>query len=349
MKVMLLTKIVSLLETDHPLELSELEIPEPGQGEILVKVSTCGVCHTELDEIEGRTAPPQLPVIPGHEVIGRVEKCGEQSQKFKPGDRVGVGWIHSSNGGEDENLSPDFRATGRDANGGYAEYMTVGEKYAYDIPSIFSDEEAAPLLCAGAVGYRALKLTNLTNGEPLGLTGFGGSAHIVIQLARHLYPESPVYVFARDESARKYALELGASWAGHTTERSPKKLQAIIDTTPVWKPVLEALYNLRPAGRLVINAIRKEEIDKKSLLGLSYHDQLWMEREIKSVANVTHFDIQEFLNIAAEIPIKPQVEIYPLEQANQALIDLKRLPVKGAKVLKIGNTTSTDSVNVVHT
>jgi len=312
-----------------------------------VKVSACGVCHTELDEIEGRTAPPQLPIIPGHEVIGRVEKCGAQSQKFKPGDRVGVGWIYSSNGGEDENLSPDFRATGRDANGGYAEYMTVGEKYAYDIPSIFSDEEAAPLLCAGAVGYRALKLTNLQNGEPLGLTGFGGSAHIVIQLARHLYPESPVYVFASDESTRKYALELGAVWAGDTTERSPKKLQAIIDTTPVWKPVLEALYNLRPAGRLVINAIRKEEIDKESLLGLSYHDQLWMEREIKSVANVTHFDIQEFLNIAAEIPIKPQVEIYPLEQANQALIDLKRLPVKGAKVLKIGNTTSMDAVNVI--
>lgn len=333
MRAMLLTKLVSLLETNEPLQLVDLTPPEPGPSEILLKVSACGVCHTELDEIEGRTAPPSLPVIPGHEVVGTVERVGENVTKLKVGDRLGVGWIHSSSGDLNENLSPDFRATGRDVHGGYVEYMTVGEDYAYRIPEVFTDVEAAPLLCAGAVGFRALKLTKLQNGQSLGLTGFGGSAHLVLQLARHLFPSSKTYVFARDPAAREFALELGAAWAGETTDRSPVKLDAIIDTTPAWKPVVEALNNLRPGGRLVINAIRKEDSDKDSLLGLSYHEQLWMEREIKSVANVTRHDIADFLPIAAEIPIKPQIETYTLDDANRALIDLKRAPVKGAKVL----------------
>ena len=332
---MLLNKIVSLHENEKPLQPADLPVPAPGEGEVLVKVSACGVCHTELDEIEGRTAPPQLPVVPGHEVIGRVARCGAAVTQLNIGDRVGVGWIHSSTGALDENLSPEFRATGRDVNGGYAEYLTVGERYAYPIPEVFSDAEAAPLLCAGAVGYRALKLARIENGQSLGLTGFGGSAHIVIQLARHLYPDSCVFVFARDAGARKFALELGASWAGDTTDRSPEPLHAVIDTTPVWKPVVEALTNLRPAGRLVINAIRKEDSDKEVLLDLSYHDQLWMEREVKTVANVTHFDIAEFLPIAAEIPIRPTVEHYRLEEANRALMELKRGPIQGAKVLVI--------------
>lgn len=336
MRAMLLNKIVSLQETEEPLQAADLPTPTPADGEVLVKVSVCGVCHTELDEIEGRTAPPQLPVVPGHEVIGRVERCGEGVSQLKVGDRVGVGWIHSSTGAADENLSPEFRATGRDVNGGYAEYLTVGEHYAYPIPDVFTDAEAAPLLCAGAVGYRALKLTRLKNGQSLGLTGFGGSAHIVIQLARHLFPESRVYVFARDEGARRFAVELRASWAGDTTDRSPEQLHAIIDTTPVWKPVVEALNNLRPAGRLVINAIRKEDSDKESLLDLSYHDQLWMEREVKTVANVTRFDIAEFLKIAAKIPIRPTVEQYRLKEANRALLDLKHGPIQGAKILLIG-------------
>ncbi|MEZ6049461.1 MAG: zinc-dependent alcohol dehydrogenase family protein [Planctomycetaceae bacterium] len=318
MKAMLLTRISSVAENDQPLEMVEIPMPQPGRGEVLIEVSVCGVCHTELDEIEGRTAPPRLPVVPGHEVIGRVVECGPEVVLLKVGDRVGVGWIYSSTGDEQENLSPRFMATGRDVNGGYAEYMTVGEQYAYPIPDIFSDAEAAPLLCAGAVGYRALKLTQLVDGERLGLTGFGGSAHIVIQLAKHLYPKSSVYVFARDQQAREHALELGAVWAGQTTDQAPEQLDAIIDTTPAWKPIVEALRNLAPAGRLVINAIRKEDHDKESLLELSYHDQLWMEREIKTVANVTHFDINEFLQIAAEIPIKPQIVTFPLEEANQA-------------------------------
>jgi propanol-preferring alcohol dehydrogenase len=335
MKAMILPKIVSLTNGDAPLELVDLPIPEPSAGELLVKVAACGVCHTELDEIEGRTAPPRLPVVLGHEVVGRVERLGTGVAKFRRGDRVGIGWIHSSSGGPDENLSTEFRATGRDVNGGYAEYMTVREDYAYPIPDVYSDEQAAPLLCAGAVGYRALKLTRLRNGDRLGLTGFGGSAHLVLQLARHLYPELEVYVFARDAEARNFALQLGAVWAGDTTDRAPQALHAIIDTTPVWKPVVEALANLRPGGRLVINAIRKEETDKEYLLNLSYHAHLWMEREIKTVANVTHHDIAEFLPLAAEVPLQVTVGTYPLEDANRALIELKRNPVKGAKVLLV--------------
>jgi propanol-preferring alcohol dehydrogenase len=255
--------------------------------------------------------------------------------RFRAGDRVGIGWIHSSSGGPDENLSSEFRATGRDVNGGYAEFMIARENYAYPIPEAFSNEHAAPLLCAGAVGYRALKLTNLRDGQRLGLTGFGGSAHLVLQLARHLFPQTQVYVFARDAEARAFAMRLGAAWAGDTSDRAPDKLHAVIDTTPAWKPVVEALANLRPGGRLVINAIRKEDADKDYLLKLSYHEHLWLEREIKSVANVTAADIAEFLPLAAEIPLSVEVATYKLEEANRALVELKRGPVRGAKVLRI--------------
>jgi propanol-preferring alcohol dehydrogenase len=335
MKAMVIDRIVSLEDQDAPLSARELPVPEPGAGEIRIKISACGVCHTELDEIEGRTAPPRLPVVPGHEVVGRLDKRGAGATRFDIGERVGVGWIHSSSGSADENLSPGFRATGRDVDGGYAEYMTVPETYAYPIPDRFSDADAAPLLCAGGVGYRSLKLARISDGQSLGLTGFGGSAHLVLQLARHLYPNTEVCVFARDPEARAFALELGAVWAGDTAERSPVALHAIVDTTPAWKPVVEALANLRPGGRLVINAIRKEERDKAQLLRINYHDHLWMEKEIKSVANVTRQDIAEFLPIAAEIPLRPQVETYLLEEANRALLELKRGPVRGAKVLLI--------------
>jgi propanol-preferring alcohol dehydrogenase len=335
MKAMVIDRILSLSDQDAPLTAVELPVPEPEAREIRIRVCACGVCHTELDEIEGRTAPPRLPVVPGHEVVGRVDKCGAGAGRFEIGERVGVGWIHSSSGMADENLSPRFRATGRDVNGGYADYMTVPETYAYPIPDLFSDVEAAPLLCAGGVGYRSLKLAGINDGQNLGLTGFGGSAHIVLQLTRHLYPRTDVYVFARDPTARTFALELGAVWAGDTADRSPAQLNAIIDTTPVWKPVVEALANLKPGGRLVINAIRKEDRDKDHLLRLSYQDHLWLEKEIKSVANVTRRDIEEFLPIAAEIPLRPQVQTYRLEEANRALLELKRGPVRGAKVLLI--------------
>ena len=333
MKAMILAEVAPLEPDGHPLQLVDLPVPEPGLGEILVRVSACGVCHTELDEIEGRLVPPRLPVVPGHEVVGVVEKPGNDARLFEPGARVGVGWVHHSSGARDENLSPAFRATGKDVNGGYAEYMSVPEQYAYPIPEIFTDEQAAPLLCAGAIGYRALKLAQINDGDRLGLTGFGGSAHLVLQLVPYLYPNTDVYVFARDESARKFALESGAVWAGDSSAACPAPLHAIIDTTPAWKPVVKAMRNLRPGGRLVINAIRKEDNDKDVLLRLDYSEHLWREKEIKSVANITWWDIREFLDIAAAIPIKPTTESYPLEEANKALLELKFKPVKGAKVL----------------
>ena len=333
MRAMVLRQIVSLSQVREPLELTDMPRPAPQAGELLIQVSACGVCHTELDEIEGRIAPPRLPVILGHEVVGRVVQAGDRGDAHRIGERVGVGWIHSSTGKPDENLSEQFRATGRDVHGGYAEFMTVPAAYAVPIPDVFSDQEAAPLMCAGAIGFRALRLTNIQNGDLLGLTGFGGSAHLVLQIARHRLPDTRVYVFARDRVQREFAMQLGAAWAGDTTDVAPAPLHAIIDTTPVWKPVVQALANLRPGGRLVINAIRKEDVDKDALLQLNYHEHLWLEREIKTVANITRGDIAEFLPLAARIPLRPEVTTYPLAEANRALYELKHETVRGAKVL----------------
>lgn len=335
MRAMVLRSMASLDVNPTPLQLTQVEDPSPGSGEILLEVAACGVCHTELDEIEGRTPPPVLPIIPGHEVVGRVAGRGERAGRFEIGDRVGVGWIHSSDGTATENISDDFRATGRDANGGYAELMTVPEGYAYAIPALFDDVEAAPLMCAGAVGYRSLKLTRLRNGQVLGLTGFGGSGHLVLQLAKHLYPESAVFVFARSERERQFAVELGADWSGDTEDRPPQAPDAIIDTTPAWRPVIAALAVLRPGGRLVINAIRKEDKDRGLLAGIRYEDHLWLEKEVKTVANVTRYDLVEFLPIAAAVPLHVATETYPLEAANEALMGLRRGDIRGAKVLII--------------
>jgi alcohol dehydrogenase, propanol-preferring len=341
MKAMIMTRICNLSENLNPLELREVPILAPRKGELLLKVLACGVCHTELDEIEGRTPPPRLPVIPGHQVVGRVEDMGVGAGRFKRGDRVGVAWIYSACGrckfcrSGQENLCADFRATGRDVDGGYAEYMTVSPDFAYAIPEVFSDVEAAPLLCAGAIGYRSLNLTGLRDGQRLGLTGFGASGHLVLLMVKHKFPETKVFVFARAEREREFARELGAAWTGDPDEASPEKLDAVIDTTPVWKPVVEALRNLDAGGRLVVNAIRKENIDQDYLLKLDYPTHLWMEKEIKSVANVTRADVTEFLKLAAEIPIEPEVEVYPLEDANGALLEIKERRIRGAKVLQI--------------
>lgn len=316
-----------------PLNLRDVPEPTLSDGEILVRVTRCGVCHTELDEIEGRTPPPHLPVILGHQVVGVIEE-GEHK-----GQRVGVAWIASACGqcqhclSGNENLCPEFKATGRDVNGGYAEFMKVRAEFVHPIPGVFTDSEAAPLLCAGAIGYRSLKLSNLRDGQHLGLMGFGGSNHLVLKLARHKYPNSPVFVFSRNPAEREFALALGAAWAGAINESPPSALEAVIDTTPVWGPVNEALKVLSPGGRLVINAIRKEESDREILARLDYPSQLWLEKEIKSVANVTRADVREFLALAAEANLKPEVQEYELKEANQALLEMKHGRIRGAKVL----------------
>ncbi len=338
---MILKRITHIDENKYPLELVDLSVPVPRDNEILIKVSACGVCHTELDEIEGRTPPSKFPIIPGHQIVGRVDSSGSKASMFKKGDRVGVAWIHSSCGMCKfcreglENLCTDFKATGRDADGGYAEYTIVPEPYACPIPDIFSDSEAAPLLCAGAIGYRSLSLTSMKDGDNLGLAGFGASGHLVLKMVKHRFPRTKVFAFSRTEAERKFAKELGAIWAGGAEEETPEKLHAIIDTTPAWAPVVEAMKNLEPGGRLVINAIRKEEADKKALLSFDYSRDLWMEKEIKSVANITRRDVAEFLKMAAEIPIKPEVQEYRLEDANTALVELKERKIRGAKVLRI--------------
>jgi propanol-preferring alcohol dehydrogenase len=259
--------------------------------------------------------------------------------KLKQGDRVGVAWIFSSCGkctfcvSGYENLCSGFMATGRDVNGGYAEFMTVPESFVYQVPEILTSSQAAPLLCAGAVGYRSLMLSGIKDGGLLGLTGFGASAHLVLQIVKAKYPLTKVFVFARSENERAFAGELGAFWTGDSTDKLRDKLDCIIDTTPVWKPVIEGLGNLKPGGRLVINAIRKEDTDKNVLLNLDFSEHLWMEKEIKSVANVTRKDVKEFLSLAAEIPIIPEIQEYKLEEANIALSELKRRKIRGAKVL----------------
>lgn len=336
MKAMVLKKLAKVEE--EPLELEDIPTPEPDTDEILIKIYTCGICHTELDEIEGRKKP-KLPVVLGHEIIGEVKKIGSRAKRFKIGDRVGVSWIYSTCRNckfcmsERENLCSDFKATGCDADGGYEEYMVVNENFAYRIPDVFSDLEAAPLMCAGAIGYRALKLTGIRDGENIGLYGFGASAHIVIQVVKHLYPNSKVFVFTkrRGDQASKLAEKMGADWVGITGDDSPEKLDRVIDTTPVGLPLKEALRNLERGGRVVINAIRKET----SIPELDYSEYLWNEKEIKSVANITRKDVEEFLEIAAEIPIKPEVKIFRLEEANKALLMLKYGQYRGAGVLKI--------------
>jgi alcohol dehydrogenase, propanol-preferring len=342
MNVMMLERIHDLSRTTTPLTPQSVPIPTPGNDEILIRVTACGVCHTELDEIEGRTPPPRFPIIPGHQVVGRVDAAGPGADRFTAGQRVGVAWINHACGHCDycreglENLCPAFAATGRDAHGGYAEYMTVHQEFAFPIPDRFSDVQAAPLLCAGAIGYRSMALCQMRDGQRLGLTGFGASAHLVLKMVQHLFPQSPVYVFARSAGEQAFALSLGAAWAGDTNDRPPQLLDCIIDTTPAWTPVVAALANLKPGGRVVINAIRKEVADRDVLLTLDYASHLWHEKEIKSVANVARSDVSHFLQLADRIPIIPEVEIFGLNDANRALLELKTRKIRGGKVLVMG-------------
>lgn len=342
MKAWLLDAVYNLNKESKPLTLVEIERPAPGPHEILIRVVCCGVCHTELDEIEGRTPPPSYPVTPGHQVVGIVEFAGAGAERFNRGDRVGVAWIFSACGqctfclGGQENLCEHFRGTGRDANGGYAEFMAISEDFAYAIPPGLEDTQAAPLLCAGAIGYRALRLTNLMDGQTLGLSGFGASGHLVLKITKHLLPRSRVLVFARRREEQEFARSLGAAWAGAFTDTPPEKALAIIDTTPAWKPVVHAMDNLAPGGRLVINAIRKESADQNELMSLSYHDHLWMEKEIKSVANITRQDVSGFLEMCSKWGLKPDTQTFPFEKANEAIMAVKTGKGTGAKVLMVG-------------
>ena len=332
MKAQVLREIAPV--ENRPLTFLDVPVPKPGPGEILLKVSACGVCHTELDEIEGRL-PPVLPVIPGHEIIGIVAEPGQGVKKFKVGDRAGIAWIYSSCGKcsfcrqGNENLCLKFKGTGCDADGGYAEYTVISEDFAYPIPERFSDAQAAPLLCAGAIGYRDLKLAGIKPGQSLGLFGFGASAHIVIQVAVHW--NCNVYAFTRSEAHRALAKQLGAVWAGTAEDEPPEKLDCAIDFTPVGETVPNALRVLEKGGRLIIAVIRK----RNAIPPLDYASLLWDEKEIKSVANITRSDAQEFLPLAAEIPILPEVQEFSLSEANDVLVMLKEGRVQGAAVLRM--------------
>jgi len=332
MKAQVLTEIKPV--EDRPLKLVELPAPQPGAKEILVRISACGVCHTELDEIEGRLEP-YLPVIPGHEVVGRVESLGSEAHRFRSGDRVGIAWIYSTCGRcrfcteGNENLCAEFKGTGCHANGGYAQYMTVAEDFAYHIPERFTDAQAAPLLCAGAIGFRALQLSGVKPGQTLGLFGFGASAHIVIQVARYWGCE--VYAFSRSEAHRRLARELGAFWTGAAEDEPPHQLHCAIDFTPLGETVPHALRALDKGGRLVIAVIRK----RTPIPPLDYARLLWDEKETKSVANIARQDAEDFLLLAAQIPIIPAVQEFRLEEANEALLRLKQGQVQGAAVLRM--------------
>jgi len=330
-------KLSDLPFNEAPLEMVELPKPVPESRQVLVRISACGVCHTELDEIEGRLRPPNLPLVLGHEIIGKVEDLGSKVTRFRKGDRVGIAWIYSSCGRckfclrGDENLCEEFRATGLDANGGYTQYIAIQEDFAYPIPERFSDTQAAPLLCAGVIGYRALRLSGLEPGKTLGLYGFGASAHIAIQVAK--FWRCKVFVFSRKASGdhQDLAIKLGADWVGATEDVPPERLDCAIDFTPVGEPVRQALRNLEKGGRVVVNAIRKIN----SIPELEYTKHVWHEKELKSVANVTRQDAVEFLPLAAEIGIEPEVQEFELEKANQVLAMLKQGKIHGAGVLRI--------------
>ena len=323
------------------LRMDTIPIPSPAKGEVLIRVSVCGVCHTELDEIENRSPPAVLPMTPGHQAVGTVVAEGDGCRQCLFGKTVGVAWIYSACGrcryclDGSENLCPAFIASGRDRAGGYAEFMTIPETFVHEIPASLADSAAAPLLCAGAVGYRALRMAGLNDGQALGLTGFGASGQLVLQVARKLYPKSRVHVFARSAVERKLAIELGAAWTGDTAESPPEPLEAVIDTTPAWLPVLSALSVLNPGGRLVINAIRKESGDLDQLAKLDFERHLWREKRIQTVANVTRSDVRAILQLAEEMPLHSAITEYPLERALDALMAIRGGNIQGAGVLRI--------------
>ena len=319
----------------NPLEYGEYPEPEPGDGEVLVRVKVCGVCRTDLHVIEGELPSKVSPVIPGHQVVGVIEKLGPGAKRFAVGTTVGIAWLHKTDGtceycrrGE-ENLCDAAQFTGYSVNGGYAEHIVAPEVFIYALPRGFSEQQAAPLLCAGIIGYRCLKLASLARGEKLGFYGFGAAAHVAIQVARHWGVE--VYASTRDAKHQRLAMELGAQWTGGTLEAPPAKLDAAIVFAPAGEIVPAALQALRKGGRLILGGIHMSPIPSFG------YDLLYEERMIRSVANNTRRDGEEFLSLAAEIPIHTKVRVYPLADANNALNALKNDAIPGAAVLQVGS------------
>jgi propanol-preferring alcohol dehydrogenase len=319
---------------EGPLEAAELPVPDPGAGEVLIRVSVCGVCHTDLHTVEGDLELKKCPLVPGHQAVGRVERLGEGAERLAVGERAGVAWLswacgecaHCERGLE--NLCEGARFTGYHVDGGYAQYLVVPEAFAYPLPEAFSDEEAAPLLCAGIIGYRALRLSGAEPGGRLGLYGFGASAHLTIQVALH--KDCEVYVFSRSEAHRALARRLGAAWVGRAEDVPPKKLESAIIFAPAGWIVPEALRALDRGGTVALAGIHMSPIPP-----LDYAEHLYHERTLRSVANSTRRDGEEFLKIAAEIPIKTETTLFPLREANQALQALKASQINGAGVLAI--------------
>lgn len=317
----------------NPLIYSEMAEPHPGPGHVLVRVHVCGVCRTDMHVIEGELPRKKLPVIPGHQVVGTIEKRGPEANRFSDGARVGIAWLHKTDGvcgycrrGE-ENLCDHPEFTGYTVDGGYAEYIVVPEAFAYPIPEGFRDEHVAPLLCAGIIGYRCLRLSEIKPGEKLGFYGFGAAAHVAIQVARYWNVE--VYASTRDQRHQTFARELGARWTGGTFDAPPEKLDAAIVFAPAGEIVPAALSALRKGGRLILGGIHMSPIPSFS------YDLLYQERTIQSVANNTRQDGNEFLKIASEIPIRTHVRLYPLAEANRALNELKNDAIPGAAVLQV--------------
>ncbi len=316
-----------------PLKYADVAVPQPKSGEVLVRVRSCGVCRTDLHVIEGELPPRKSPVIPGHQVVGVIEKRGEGTKRFAVGGRVGIAWLHQTDGTCDycrsgaENLCDHPTFTGYSVDGGYAEYVVAPEAFMYAIPDGFPDEQAAPLLCAGIIGFRSLRLSGIKAGGRLGFYGFGAAAHVAIQVALHWGAE--VYASTRDARHQKLALELGATWAGGTFDEPPKKLEAAIVFAPAGEIVPAALKALKKGGVLVLGGIHMSPIPSFS------YDLLYQERVIRSVANNTRQDGEDFLRVAAEIPIRTHVQMYPLAEANRALNALKNDAIPGAAVLRV--------------
>lgn len=318
---------------EKPLDLVDAPIPEPGPGQVRLQVKICGACHTDLHIVEGDIHPPKMPIIPGHQVVGTIDALGEGVTDFEPGDRVGVPWLYDVDGECQfcqaglENLCPNARFTGFHVDGGFAEYMLAEADYTLRLPDDLSDEQAAPMLCAGIIGYRSLHQADLQRGERLGLVGFGASAHLAIQVANHW--DCDVYVFTRSEEHRRHAEELGAVWVGGAEDQAPQPLDRAVIFAPAGHLVPKILAKLRPGGTLAINAIYMSPIPEMD------YDLIYEERTLRSVANATYQDGVEFLQLAAEIPVKATVQSYDLEQANQALEDIKHSRLNGEAILRI--------------